>query len=220
MIKRLLSFIYPLRLQNYQSDINGNLEINLVDGKKSLDTATSNYSYGSLQKILHSGLKALTIDNNVKNVLLLGLGGGSVVETLREDFDCEAAIEAVEIDPEMIEIALRDFNLGRFEPLHIVQANAFDYLSNGTKRFDLIIVDLFILDTIPEVFTKPETIDLMAHHLTTKGQLIYNTMNRTMPAETLSDICHRFSTQHHFDVRLLKNVEHTNTLIIVQPKQT
>lgn len=206
-----------MRLQTYHSDINGKIEINLFDGQKTLDTTSSNYSYGSLQKILHIGLKALTIDNNVKNVLLLGLGGGSVVETLREDFDCEAAIEAVEIDPKMIQIAIRDFNLHRFDPLHIVQADAYDYLKNSNnKRFDLIIVDLFIIDTIPELFTKPDTIALLALHLASGGQLIYNTMNRTMPEETLRQICSSFSSQHHCKVQLIKNVAHTNTLIIVQ----
>ena len=55
-MKRIFSYIFPFRLNNYTSKINGLLEINLINGRKTLDTHRSNYSYGSLQKILHKGV--------------------------------------------------------------------------------------------------------------------------------------------------------------------
>ena len=84
--------------KKYTSKISGELEINLVGGKKVLDTKSSNYSYGSLQKLLHIGLEEINFDDIVQNVLVLGMGGGSIVETIRIDFKSKAFIELVEID--------------------------------------------------------------------------------------------------------------------------
>ena len=47
-MRKILSYIFPLRLKNYSSEINGQLEINVIHGRKTLDNATCNLSYGSL----------------------------------------------------------------------------------------------------------------------------------------------------------------------------
>ncbi|MBK9636787.1 MAG: methyltransferase domain-containing protein [Bacteroidetes bacterium] len=215
-MKRILSYIYPFRLKNYKSAINGSLELNLVNGKLILDTDNSNYSYGSLQRILRFGLKKINLDNKINSILLLGLGGGSVIQTIREEFNSNALIEAVDIDSEIIEIALKDFNINRFENVTIVQSDANEYLINCQNSFDLIIVDLFIVDTIPIVFTTPAFIDSLKAHLTVGGKIIYNTMQQTMPTEMLNKIICRFNEGDNFNVKILEKVEGTNDLIIVE----
>jgi hypothetical protein len=97
-MKKILSYIFPFRLKNYYSKINGPLEVNLINGKKILDTRWNNYSYGSLQKILHKGLSQIGSPENYERVLVLGLGGGSVIQTIREDFKSNAFIELVDIE--------------------------------------------------------------------------------------------------------------------------
>lgn len=57
-----------------------------VNGKKVLDTENANYSYGSLQKILEIGLTKVNL-KNVENLLLLGMGGGSIIHSLRNTFE-------------------------------------------------------------------------------------------------------------------------------------
>lgn len=59
MIKKIFSYFYPIRLKLLESAINGPIEINLVDGRKTLDTKSSNYSYGSLQLICITDWKRL-----------------------------------------------------------------------------------------------------------------------------------------------------------------
>ncbi|MBK7966145.1 MAG: fused MFS/spermidine synthase [Bacteroidetes bacterium] len=215
-MKRLLSYIYPFRVKNYKSDINGPLELNLVNGKFILDTERSNYSYGTLQRILRVGLKEINFDRNINSILLLGLGGGSVIQTIREEFNSNAPIEAVDIDAEIIEIALNDFNINRFENVTIVQSDANEYLINCPKSFDLIIVDLFIIDTIPTVFTTTEFINRLKEHLTVGGKVIYNTMQQTMPLELLNKIKCCFEAGGNFNAKLLEKVASTNDLILVE----
>ncbi len=62
------------------------LEITWYNGKKHLNTKNANYSYGSLQAILKFGLEKIEL-KHMNSILLLGLGGGSVIETLRQDFN-------------------------------------------------------------------------------------------------------------------------------------
>ena len=100
---RLLSFFY-LITRKINSDYNGTLEITWYNGKKQLNTKNANYSYGLLQKILKIGLQKIDLRPS-KNILLLGLGGGSVIKTLRDDFDYQQYITAIDIDPVIINIA-------------------------------------------------------------------------------------------------------------------
>ena len=106
---RLLSFFYPIT-RKVKSDYNGTIEITWYNGKKQLNTKNANYSYGSLQKILKTGLQKIEL-NHCKNILLLGLGGGSVIKTLRDDFDYQHYITAIDIDPVIINIAQEEFNI-------------------------------------------------------------------------------------------------------------
>lgn len=199
-----------------ESPINGHMEVNLVDGRMTLDTQNSNYSYGSLQLILHYGLEKIGLSNHTHKIMLLGLGGGSVIQTIREDFKCQAYIEAVDIDPVIIEMAVDDFKINRFENIKIIQADAYEYVMNSSDLFDLIIVDLFIIDTIPVIFTTPAFLDSLKNHLTSKGKIIYNTMKRTMTSIKLHQIKDSFEAGNKGSVKILKNVEGTNHVIVFE----
>lgn len=45
-MKKILSYIAPIRVRKYASPINGALEVSFINGKKRLDTPNTNYSYG------------------------------------------------------------------------------------------------------------------------------------------------------------------------------
>ena len=55
VVKRLLSFLFPFTTK-YLSKYSGNVEVTLYNGRKVLDTANANYSYGLLQKVLRKSL--------------------------------------------------------------------------------------------------------------------------------------------------------------------
>ncbi|HNB13520.1 MAG TPA: hypothetical protein PKY09_11485, partial [Bacteroidia bacterium] len=82
----LLSFLYPVIIQKDQSDVNSVLETTLENGKLVLNTAHANYSYGSLYRVFIKALLRFNLDiKNKKKVLVLGMGGGSVVKFLLEN---------------------------------------------------------------------------------------------------------------------------------------
>lgn len=211
--KQLFSYFLPLRLKNYPSELNGNLEINLVNGKKVLDTRSSNYSFGSLQRILEYGLKAIHFDQRFKNILVLGMGAGSIVESIRIKFGSDALITLVDIDPVMARIAGEEFGIQAYDGVRVHINDAGTFVENNREQYDLIIVDLFIIATIPEKFTKKPFIDLLTARLSDKGSIMYNTIVKTLPATARTEILEGLK-QNGFDTLILEQIEYSNDLIL------
>ena len=190
---------------------NGPVYITTHNRKKELDTETVNYSFGSLQQILEDGLKKIDF-KNVNSVLILGLGGGSVIESLRKKFRFKGEITAVELDPVIIRIANREFNISRdFKP-RIISGNAFDVMKSLPGFFDLIIIDLYINNKVPArtfslVFWKN-----ILRILNQNGKVLFNVDIDGMNRIAMNRIIDRFSDRFRF--RILKKVRGSNTLML------
>jgi spermidine synthase len=197
-----------------ESKHSGTLEITWHNGKKHLNTKNANYSYGSLQRILKFGLKNIEL-SKINSVLVLGMGGGSVIETLRKDFNYTKTIEAVEIDPVIINIANTEFGISENKNLKIHCADASEFLKANTKHFDLIIVDLFIDLTVPNQFLSDVFWDLLLHSKSSKGTVIFNAAVRDAQHKTINTLVSYLKTKV-YRVELLENVNNTNTLIILK----
>jgi len=57
MLKKLISYLYPINLYKTTSKISKTLEVTLVNGELVLDSKHTNYSYGSLQRVVQTGYK-------------------------------------------------------------------------------------------------------------------------------------------------------------------
>jgi len=78
----------------------------------------------------------------VKNLLILGMSGGASVRQFQQYFP-EVKIDAVEIDPKVIQIAAERFGVKANENLNIYEADARPFLTKSQKEYDMIEVDLF-----------------------------------------------------------------------------
>jgi len=177
ILKKFFSYLNVIPERTYQSTYNGVLEINWLNGKKILDTKNTNYSYGNLGKVLQKGLKSVTSDfrNEETSILILGLGGGDVVKQLRNNFKSHATITAVEIDPVIVEIALKEFDIIPNSKLEIVNNDANVFLKYTKERYNLIVVDLFNDVTIPDFVFQTEFIKSVYNVLDLNGSIIFNT---------------------------------------------
>jgi spermidine synthase len=216
-MKKLLSYLVPLKGKVYKSEINGQLELNWYEGKLMLDSKNANYSYGALQRALAVGLRGIG-NNEVKqskSILILGMGAGCVIETLRKDFQNDAKITAVEIDKVVIDIAKKYFDVGRFSNLKIVEDDAFEYVKNNKTKHDLIIVDLFIDKETPSQFSSDEFLQNILHSLSSKGNILFNTVNvRGKFSERNNKMISFF--EKHGSVKVLKRIEGGNDLILIK----
>ena len=138
-------------LKYYTSPINQRLKIYWKKNKKILNTKNANYSYNGLQEVLNRGLKLIPL-NEVHSILVLGMGAGCVVDSLRNKFLHFAPVVGVELDPVVIEIAKNEFDIYRFEDVEIVQADGKKFLRKHPHQYDLIIIDIFIDTKVPKRF--------------------------------------------------------------------
>ena len=162
------------KIRYYPSSINGRLKVKWRDGKKVLNTKHTNYSYGSLEKTLNYGLDFIPLEN-VKQVLLLGLGGGCVIHSLKERFNCHAPITALEIDPVVISIAEKEFGIKEKEDLKIILGDAYKHVMQTKESYDLCIIDIYIDLIVPKVFYNPEFWDAMTKVINLNGFVLFNT---------------------------------------------
>lgn len=127
-------------------------------------------------KLLFSGL--LVVDEP-QNILIIGLGGGTMSNTLHQLFP-QANIDNVEIDPAVISVARSYF--GFFENSHvrsIVQDGRIFVKRAALKKqkYDWIILDAFNGDYIPEHLLTKEFLQEVKSVLTEDGVLTANTFS-------------------------------------------
>lgn len=83
----------------------------------------------------------------IKNVLILGLGGGTVAKLIRK-FWPEAKITGVDIDPMIVELGQKYLGLDEVD----VDIKIQDAAKPIPDKFDLVIVDLYRGDQFPKEF--------------------------------------------------------------------
>jgi hypothetical protein len=76
--KKIFSYLLPIKIHTVKSMVSKSIEITWTNGELVLDSENTNYSYGSLQRILRLGLKSIGFDKIIKmnHVLILGVAGG------------------------------------------------------------------------------------------------------------------------------------------------
>lgn len=178
MLRKLFSYFIPINIYKKKSTISETIEVTWNNGELVIDSKNTNYSYGSLQRILRKGLKYIGFERirNFNNVLLLGVAGGSVIKTLVEEIKFKGKITGVEIDPAMIEVANTYFKLNEIPNLNIVIDDAFEFVLKTKETYDLIIIDVFQDTTMPNFLFEDFFINRVNFLLRKDGFILFNTM--------------------------------------------
>ena len=218
MLKKILSYIYPITIYNKPSNISKSLEVTLYNGKTLLNTKNTNYSYGSLQTVLKKGL--LTIGkleiSKMNSVLVLGVAGGSVIKTLITDFEFTKKIVGVELDAEIIKIANSYFELDKVTTFKCIIDDAEHFVTTCEDSFDLIIIDIFKDNVMPEFLFQENFINNVKQLLNKNGYIIFNMMLLdAFKNEKIKKYLQNFE-EENFERKTLKNVERYNDLIIIK----
>ena len=137
------------------------------------------------------------------------------METIRKDFSSHAFIELVDIDTDVIAIATSEFGIDRYSGISLVQSDVWVFMQNCNRSYDIIIVDLFVIDTVPHVFTSFDFIQFLHDHLNPVGSVLYNTMRETLGRTTFENIKKGFD-ELKFQVIVLERVWEVNDLIIAK----
>lgn len=116
---------------------------------------------------------AAIFPQDIKRVLVLGLGAGSMPLYLQRYLP-DAAIDAVELDPGVIDVAKKYFGIRETENLHLIAADARVFLNRHTEPYDLIFVDAFTGSYIPFHLMTKEFYQLVRSRLAPHGVAAFN----------------------------------------------
>lgn len=78
-----------------------------------------------------------------ERVLIVGLGGGAMIHFLKHH-DPQLQVDVLEIDPVIVKIADEYFQTRSGKNVKIITADAFEYLKNTQRRYDVIYMDAFL----------------------------------------------------------------------------
>jgi spermidine synthase len=218
MLKKIFSYFIPITIYEKKSSLSKNIEVTWANGELVLDSKNTNYSYGSLQRILRKGLKSIGYDTitTMDHILVLGVAGGSVIKTLVDEIQFKGKITGVEIDPDIIAIANEYFNLNAIPNLELIIGDAFEFVLKTKNKYDLIIIDVFQDTTMPNFLFENYFIDRIGLILNPNGFVLFNTMIINETGNLRNTIyCKQFNNSK-FKVTTLPRVEQHNELIIVK----
>lgn len=172
-------------------DLKADHEIGLLEVRQS--------AYGEIRVVERDGLRYMILDGGIHTIsdaktwdsqfayvnvldiakgfyskpgemLLVGLGGGSVVKSFKRD---GWTIDAVEIDPEVTEVAYAHFGLFPSEA-EVYTMDARQYLIAHDKKYSLVVMDAFGSSAIPFHLVTQEAFGLVKSRMSTDGVLAMN----------------------------------------------
>ena len=217
MIKRLLSYILPVKIYQKKSEFSKNLEVTWNNGYLVLDSENTNYSFGSLQRVLKKGLKYIGYEriNTFENILILGVAGGSVIETIKNDIKFKGKITGIEIDATAIEIANKYFGLNNYKNVEIIIEDAFEFVLKTKEKYDLIVIDIFQDTKMPNFLFEDFFINRINFLLNVNGFILFNTMVLDYQ-DRRRNALYKSKFNNNFSVRLYPKIEVHNELFTIK----
>jgi spermidine synthase len=217
MIRKLFSYFIPINIFKKNSAVSKTLEVTWNNGELVLDSKSTNYSYGSLQRILRKGLKYIGFERirNFESILVLGVAGGSVIKTLVDEIKFKGKITGVEIDATVIDIANRYFELDKIQNLEIVIDDAFEFVLKTKLKYDLIIIDIFEDTSMPNFLFQDFFINRINSLLNLNGFILFNTMVINKIEEE-RNLIYKSKFGGEYSLRMYPKVEIHNELFTIK----
>ena len=160
---------------------------------------------------------ALLVNNQPERILIIGLGGGTMSNTLHQLFP-KSRIDNVEIDPSVVKVARQYFGFFENENVKTYTQDGRIFIKRALlkkQKYDWIILDAFNGEYIPEHLLTQEFLTEAKQLLSTNGVLTSNTFSSSTlyahESATYQSVYNEF-----FNVRNQKN---NNRIILVSAQQ-
>ncbi|WP_298137398.1 spermidine synthase [Flavobacterium sp.] len=217
MLAKIFSYFLPINIYKKNSSISKTLEVTWNNGELVLDSKNTNYSYGSLQRILKKGLKYIGYERIKKfdNILILGVAGGSVIKTLVNEVKFKGQITGVEIDKEIVKIANKYFKLNEISNLELIVDDAFEFVLKTKNKYDLIIIDIFQDTKMPNFLFEDFFINRINFLLNVEGFILFNTMVIN-EKDRIRNIDYKKKFDGNYSIRMYPKVEVHNELFTIK----
>jgi spermidine synthase len=165
---------------------------------------------------LRVALAGLALHAEPRRILVVGLGGGALPSFLRVHYP-DAAIDAVEIDPQVVDVAKRFFGFREDARLraHVGDGRAFVEAARESS-YDVIVLDAFGAYSAPRRLTTLEFLQAVRRALAPGGVAIGNVWK---PAENPLYDAMLLTYRDAFDELYLLDVEgYSNQILLALPR--
>jgi spermidine synthase len=140
-------------------------------------------------------------------VLIVGLGGGGMVRFLQSR-DPGVAVDAVEIDPVVVDVAQRYFGTMPSETVRLLEADGYDFIRQSQDRYDVIYMDVFLRPS-DETDAAGAALRIkdapfyaaMADHLTPQGVVAFNLLPHPERDGDVRELRQAFPQVYVFEVK-------------------
>lgn len=147
-------------------------------------------------------IKSLNQKKPLKNICILGGGGGTLIRFIIKNIKSVKRLDSVEINP-IINQFCREYFIGDLlrlkenqETIQLINADAFDFVRNLENLYDFIYVDLYYKDLIPFKAFQENFIADLKECLCDGGVVAFN-MAFSDKYEELLEIGKRFFSDYH-----------------------
>lgn len=185
---------FPQTIERSDSSYNKSIEVIRRFGKNELYVNGIQQSGPYTIRLWKTGLREV-LNNppmNLKNILVLGVGGGTLFGMLHKVFP-EAKITGVDIDKEIIRLYSKYFNESDSLSVALICNDAGKFVAQSYLKkqlYDLVIIDLYIGDDVPEFVSGSIFLSAVKKILAPHGFVVFNyfsLQNQTNNSQLLLD---------------------------------
>ncbi len=131
-------------------------------GQYKLSTSDAVYSFGKNYKSFKHAFNTIDWEQQqVKEVLVLGYGLGSITSLLEDKLDHNYNVIGVDVDKISLDFSQRANQENEKATVDLVCKDAIEFLELNSKLFDVICVDIFVNDKTPTQFTNEKFLKLL-----------------------------------------------------------
>ncbi len=150
------------------------------------------------------------------NILMIGLGGGTIVYQIKRLYGKKVQMDVVEIDEKMIELA-EDFIPEDIKKVNLFLEDGIKFLNRNKKKYELVFLDAYDGDKIPDEFLDEKTVESINNALTEEGVLAINYAMSFKAIVFLQNYINKL--KKYFKVYLVNNpLGSGNTIILCSKK--
>lgn len=116
---------------------------------------------------------AFVFTPNIRRVLLIGLGAGTIPKRFLRDYP-DVVADSIELDPAVVDVARRFFEVREDGRHRIIVQDGRVYLRRVEAKYDLIILDAYFAEGIPFHLATREFLEIVRDRLTPGGLVVSN----------------------------------------------
>jgi spermidine synthase len=120
-----------------------------------------------------AALIGLAVTRDPRRVLVVGLGGATIPRFIHKYYP-DATIDAVDIDPDVVQVAKQFFGFREDSRMHAHVADGRRFIEQAQAPYDLIFLDAYAASSVPAHLTTEEFLRAVRKALRPDGAIVGN----------------------------------------------